>query len=42
MSGGIKYSEKVDMWSVGCVIFFMLTGYPPFSSQNIAKLAQLI
>lgn len=38
MCGGVKYTEKVDLWSIGCVIFFMITGYQPFNNKNIAKL----
>lgn len=26
MHGGVKYSEKIDLWSVGCVMYFMLSG----------------
>ena len=30
------------MWSVGCVIYFMLTQKQPFKSKNVAKLHQSI
>jgi serine/threonine protein kinase len=26
------YTFSVDMWSIGCLIFFMLFGYPPIQS----------
>lgn len=42
MHGGVKYSEKIDLWSVGCVMYFMLSGQKPFDSKNQAKLFQLI
>ena len=30
----VKYNEKVDMWSVGVLLFNMVTGCYPFSSEN--------
>lgn len=27
---GSSYRETVDMWSIGCIMFMMLGGYPPF------------
>ena len=27
---GKKYGVSVDMWSIGCILFMMLGGYPPF------------
>ncbi|CCG58554.1 Protein CBG24469 [Caenorhabditis briggsae] len=29
----IEYSPKVDIWSLGCVLFITFSGYPPFSEE---------
>ena len=28
------YSQDADWWSVGCIMFEMLIGYPPFCSET--------
>lgn len=30
-----SYREHCDIWSLGCVMFVMLFGYPPFDSEDI-------
>lgn len=39
---GQKYNEKADLWSVGCILYEMFTGYPPYIAQNIVMLVKLI
>jgi len=36
------YSFQVDYWSLGCVVFDMLTGSPPFHGSNRAKITENI
>ena len=31
-----SYSEKIDMWSAGCVLYFILVGDKPFKQANVA------
>ena len=33
MLKGIPYTEKVDVWSAGCVFYYMLFGKKPFKSR---------
>mmetsp|Transcript_88214 Transcript_88214/g.248279 ORF Transcript_88214/g.248279 Transcript_88214/m.248279 type:complete len:527 (-) Transcript_88214:120-1700(-) len=34
---GVGYTNKCDMWSLGCVTFILLMGYMPFPSQDTAE-----
>ncbi|CAD8114304.1 unnamed protein product [Paramecium primaurelia] len=36
------YSETCDEWSLGCIMYALLFGEPPFSGQNIQQLEQQI
>ncbi|XP_044469289.1 serine/threonine-protein kinase ATG1t-like isoform X2 [Mangifera indica] len=38
----LRYDEKVDMWSVGAILFELLNGYPPFHGRNNVQLLQNI
>lgn len=29
-----RYDERCDMWSVGCLLFILIGGYPPFHAPN--------
>ncbi|KAL9178277.1 hypothetical protein ACHAXT_001705 [Thalassiosira profunda] len=35
------YGTKVDMWSMGVILFIMLGGYPPFYADNPRELLRL-
>ena len=30
----VGYGKECDWWSVGCIMFEMLMGYPPFCSET--------
>jgi serine/threonine kinase 38 len=32
VQGKVGYTETVDWWSMGVILFEMLVGYPPFAS----------
>jgi serine/threonine protein kinase len=40
--GQVGYSQEVDWWSVGVILFEMLMGYPPFFSDNPSETCQKI
>jgi 5'-AMP-activated protein kinase catalytic alpha subunit len=35
---GRSYSEKCDLWSAGIILYFMISGYFPFSNENMQNL----
>ncbi|CDH11660.1 related to Serine/threonine-protein kinase RCK2 [Zygosaccharomyces bailii ISA1307] len=37
-----KYSTKVDMWVIGCVLYTILCGFPPFYDEKIDTLTEKI
>ncbi|KAK6333997.1 hypothetical protein TWF696_002508 [Orbilia brochopaga] len=37
-----RYSHVCDMWSLGCVVYTLLTGEPPFTGQNQEEIQQKI
>lgn len=37
-----RYSMKVDMWGLGCVLYTMLCGFPPFYDEKIDVLTEKI
>ena len=39
---GLPYRTKVDMWSIGVILYILLAGYPPFMSQNTRDLFRKI
>ncbi len=36
------YGKEVDLWSIGCILFEMLIGYPPFFVDDPALTCQKI
>lgn len=37
-----KYSSAVDMWALGCVLYTMLAGFPPFYSRNLQTMTNKV
>ncbi|KAI8067508.1 kinase-like domain-containing protein [Gongronella butleri] len=36
------YSKGVDMWAIGCVLYTMLCGFPPFYDESISALTKKV
>ncbi|KAI9311738.1 kinase-like domain-containing protein [Dichotomocladium elegans] len=37
-----RYSKSVDMWALGCVLYTLLCGFPPFYDENIQILTEKV
>lgn len=37
-----RYSKSVDMWALGCVLYTLLCGFPPFYDDNIQVLTEKV
>ena len=42
LDGKMPYSKSVDYWSLGVMLYDMLTGNPPFSGGNRKKIMEAI
>jgi len=36
------YTEEVDMWSAGCILYTMLAGHPPFEGEYVSDVIDKI
>lgn len=37
-----QYSKSVDMWAIGCVLYTILCGFPPFYDESIQSLTDKV
>ena len=40
--GHEAYSQQVDLWSIGVIVYILLCGFPPFYADNDAQLFEKI
>ncbi|ODV84781.1 hypothetical protein CANARDRAFT_8355 [[Candida] arabinofermentans NRRL YB-2248] len=38
----MKYSKEVDLWAIGCVLYILLCGFPPFFNDQIEVLTRKV
>lgn len=38
----MKYSKEVDMWALGCILYILLCGFPPFFNDSIDELTRTV
>lgn len=39
---GTEYNEKIDMWGLGLISYYMIMTYPPFNDVDELKLIEKV